>query len=104
MKLELRFCQILLPWVLSIVALLSAAASEPSENVDHSGIISGWDGNSLERGRKLFQIACAPCHGTNGVQTINPQSRPFAVDKFRNGNDPYRMFKTITEGYKNMPS
>jgi len=74
------------------------------ENADHAGIISRWDEASLERGRKLFQLACAPCHGTNGVQTINPQSRPFAVDKFQNGNDPFSMFKTITRGFKNMPS
>src|SRR5258708_15682593 len=73
-------------------------------NVDHAGIISHWDGPSLEHGQKLFQIACAPCHGTNGVQTINPQSRPFAVDKFQNGNDPFSLFKTITTGFKNMPS
>jgi glucose/arabinose dehydrogenase len=75
-----------------------------AENADHAGIISRWDEQSLARGRSLFQLACAPCHGTNGVQTINPQARPFAVEKFQNGNDPYSMFQTITLGYKNMPS
>src|SRR5690242_9398596 len=42
------------------------------ENVDHAGIISRWDAHSLGRGQQLFQVACAPCHGTNGVQTVNP--------------------------------
>jgi glucose/arabinose dehydrogenase/mono/diheme cytochrome c family protein len=74
------------------------------ENVDHAGIISAWNQQSVERGRKLYQIACAPCHGTDGVHTINPQSRPFAVDKFKNGSDPYSLYKTITTGFKNMPS
>ena len=37
-------------------------------------------------------------------KTINPQARPFAVEKFKNGSDPYSMFKTITRGFKNMPS
>src|SRR5580704_8812518 len=74
------------------------------ENVDHAGIISAWDPQSVVRGQKLFQIACAPCHGTDGVHTINPQSRPFAVDKFKNGSDPYSLYKTITKGFKNMPS
>jgi len=74
------------------------------ENVDHAGIISRWDQKSLVRGQGLFQIACAPCHGVNGVKTINPQARPFAVEKFQNGGDPYSMFKTITRGFKNMPS
>src|SRR5262249_45470278 len=46
----------------------------------------------------------APCHGTNGVQTINPQSRPFAVDKFQNGSDAFSLFKTVTTGFKSMPS
>jgi len=80
------------------------AESATVESVDHAGIILRWDVSSLDRGRKLFQLACAPCHGTNGVQTINPQSRPFAVDKFQNGNDPFSMFKTISRGFKNMPS
>jgi mono/diheme cytochrome c family protein len=74
------------------------------ENVDHAGIISAWNPPSVERGQKLFQVACAPCHGTDGVHTLNPQSRPFAVDKFQNGSDPYSLYKTITKGFKNMPS
>jgi hypothetical protein len=74
------------------------------ENVDHAGIISHWDQQSLRRGGKIFQIACAPCHGLDGVKTINPQARPFAVEKFKNGSDPYSMFKTLTLGFKNMPS
>jgi hypothetical protein len=91
-----------------VIAILSHTAfaqdSFLAENADHAGIISHWDQQSLQRGQKLFQIACAPCHGINGVQTINPQARPFAVEKFKNGGDPYSMFKTITRGFKNMPS
>jgi glucose/arabinose dehydrogenase/mono/diheme cytochrome c family protein len=74
------------------------------ENVDHAGIISAWNQQSVERGQKLFQVACTPCHGTDGVHTINPQSRPFAVDRFQNGSDPYSLYKTIAHGFKNMPS
>jgi mono/diheme cytochrome c family protein len=88
--------------------VLAQAASAQNlageENADHAGIISHWDEQSLERGRRLFQIACAPCHGVDGVKTINPQARPFAVEKFQNGSDPFSMFKTVTRGYKNMPS
>lgn len=100
---------LLLSVEVAIAVLLCAQAALADEcveleSVDHSGIISKWNEQSLQRGRTLFQLACAPCHGTNGVQTINPQSRPFAVDKFQNGNDPFSMFKTITRGFKNMPS
>lgn len=74
------------------------------ENADHAGLIAHWDEQSQERGRRIYQIACAPCHGIDGVKTINPQARPFAVEKFQNGSDPFSMFKTVTRGYKNMPS
>jgi glucose/arabinose dehydrogenase len=86
----------------NLTALCQDTVSQ--NEVDHAAIISRWDRTSVERGQKLFQIACAPCHGTDGVHTINPQSRPFAVDKFQNGSDPYRLYKTITYGFKNMPS
>ena len=83
-----------------------AAAQQvsPDNSIDHARLIARWNQSSVERGAKLFQIACAPCHGTDGVHTINPQSRPFAVDKFQNGRDPYSLFKTISYGFKNMPS
>ncbi|HEY3857638.1 MAG TPA: DUF6797 domain-containing protein [Verrucomicrobiae bacterium] len=83
---------------------VSAQQKSPEENVDHAGIIAQWNPQSLARGQKIFQIACAPCHGANGSQTINPQARKFAVEKFQNGSDPYSLFKTITRGFKNMPS
>src|SRR5580698_5654796 len=87
--------------LLVAISLVTASAQEKSseENADHAGIISQWDAQSLARGQKIFQIACAPCHGANGSQTINPQARKFAVEKFQNGSDPYSLFKTITRGY-----
>ncbi len=96
------------PCLAAVIAILAHVALAQDgaliENVDHMGIISRWDQKSLQRGLGLFQIACAPCHGMNGVKTINPQARPFAVEKFQNGGDPYSVFKTITRGFKNMPS
>jgi glucose/arabinose dehydrogenase/mono/diheme cytochrome c family protein len=93
----------LLSWIL-LALIVRGGECAAQENVDHAGIISAWSQQSVERGQKLFQVACAPCHGTDGVHTINPQSRPFAVDKFQNGSDPYSLYKTITRGFKNMPS
>ncbi len=83
---------------------VGAQSVPKSENVDHAGTISAWNSQSLERGRQLFQIACAPCHGTDGIHTLNPQSRPFAVDRFQNGVDPLSLFRTLTGGFRNMPS
>ena len=89
-----------------VASTLAVLAQDRSieDNIDHAGIISRWDQQSLARGQKIFQIACAPCHGANGSQTINPQARRFAVEKFQNGSDPYSIFKTVTRGFKNMPS
>ncbi len=93
---------------LTALALFTGAAGAQDDvqsgNVDHAGIISSWNGESLDRGRQIFQFACAPCHGTDGIHTVNPQSRPFAVDRFQNGADPFSLFRTITGGFKNMPS
>lgn len=90
--------------VVLVVSNGTAQTDANSENVNHAGIISSWNAQSLEQGRRIFQIACAPCHGTDGIHTINPQSRPFAVDRFQNGADPLSLFRTITSGFKNMPS
>jgi len=96
---------LMLSWILfPLIVQGGRVAAQEKENVDHAGIISAWNPQSVERGLKLFQLACAPCHGTDGVHTVNPQSRPFAVDRFQNGNDPYCLYKTITKGFKNMPS
>jgi glucose/arabinose dehydrogenase len=93
------------PLRLAILSLaLCGASVSAQENVDHARIISAWNQQCVERGQKLYQVACAPCHGADGVHTINPQSRRFAVDKFLTGSDPYSLYNTITHGYKNMPS
>jgi glucose/arabinose dehydrogenase len=95
------FCRL---WLFLLAMALCGNRGRAQENVDHAGIISSWNQQSIARGQKLFALACAPCHGTDGVHPINPQSRRFAVDKFLTGTDPYSLFKTITHGYKNMPS
>jgi mono/diheme cytochrome c family protein len=91
----------------SITVLLTVGfgfAAAAQQNVDHAGIIGAWDAQSVVRGGKLFVLACAPCHGTDGAHPINPQARRFSMDKFQTGSDPYSLYKTITHGYKNMPS
>jgi mono/diheme cytochrome c family protein len=95
--------RLLLSWIL-LTLTAGAGKSAAQDNVDHAGIISAWNQQSAQRGQRLFQIACAPCHGADAVHTINPQPRPFAVDRFQNGSDPHSLYKTITRGFKNMSS
>ncbi|MEX0742051.1 MAG: DUF6797 domain-containing protein [Phycisphaeraceae bacterium] len=66
--------------------------------------IEAWDEAAFQRGRQVYQSACIACHGADGQQTINPEALPFSSGEFRNGADPYSMFRTLTDGFETMPS
>ena len=95
-------------------ALLSAAsavagaeappAAVPDEaNVDHAAIIQSWKDAALARGEKLYTTVCITCHGTPENAGSLPNSRAFWKEPFRNGNDPFSIFQTITKGVGQMP-
>jgi mono/diheme cytochrome c family protein len=58
----------------------------------------------LEKGKASYTTNCATCHGDkgdgNGVAgaMMNPKPRNFATDKFKKGDKPEQVFKTITDG------
>src|SRR5690348_4508313 len=68
------------------------------DDVDHAGIIKAWNSETLERGEKLYRTLCMPCHGTPQQQGSLPVSRAFWKEPFKNGNDPYSIYKTIGTG------
>ncbi len=70
---------------------------------DHAGLIATLDEGSAARGREIYDGLCAACHGRDGKKTINPNARPFAIGTLENGSDPYSMWRTLTDGYKDMP-
>jgi hypothetical protein len=76
---------------------------EPLGTTDHAGLIATLDDGSLARGREIYEGLCAACHGRDGRKTINPNARPFALGTLENGSDPYSMWRTLTDGYKDMP-
>lgn len=58
----------------------------------------------LEKGKSVYTTNCATCHGDKGDgmgpagQYLNPKPRNFAKDKFKKGDSPDAIFKTVTKG------
>lgn len=79
-------------------------ASVNSQEIDHAGVIRAWDADSLTRGEKIYQTICITCHGTPEKEGTLPTSRKFWEAEFRNGEDPYAMFRTLSDGFEQMPA
>ena len=71
---------------------------EYESEIDHQGIISDWNNDSLKRGRAIYQGLCVNCHGTVEKPGSLPTSLRFASGQFKFGNDPYSMYQTLTHG------
>jgi putative heme-binding domain-containing protein len=80
-------------------ALLTFAVPEYEKQIDHAGLISDWNEESLQRGEAIYQRVCANCHGTIDKPGSLPTSLRFAEGKFRNGSDPLSMYRTLTHGF-----
>src|SRR6185436_413729 len=59
---------------------------------------------SFTRGKELYDTICITCHGSPEKEGSLPTSRPFWKEPFKNGNDPYSLFKTLTDGMGQMPA
>ncbi len=76
----------------------------PLADIDHASLIANWGDESFERGKQTYASACVSCHGADGERPTNPQARPFASGVLENGSDPLSMYRTITGGFRTMPS
>jgi len=75
------------------------------QEIDHAGLIGGWGGGrgaSLNRGREIYQQVCQNCHGDLNVPGSIPTSLRFGEGVFQHGNDPYAMYQTVTQGWRQM--
>jgi cytochrome c5 len=95
--------------VLSLVsagaqALTNQATAGEPDDVDHAGFIQAWNSETLLRGENLYHTLCMPCHGTPQQQGTLPVSRAFWKEPFKNGNDPFSIYKTIGQGLGQMPA
>ncbi len=76
---------------------------EYEANIDHAGMIARLGRESLERGEAIYNRVCVNCHGTKDRPGTMPTSLRFASGRFKNGTDPYSLYRTLTHGYGQMP-
>jgi putative heme-binding domain-containing protein len=83
---------------------MSLKVPEYEAYIDHAGMIQDWSVESLARGAAIYQRVCANCHGTQDQPGSLPTALRFGEGKFKNGSDPYAMYRTLTHGYGFMPA
>ncbi|MFI5455399.1 MAG: DUF6797 domain-containing protein [Isosphaerales bacterium] len=71
--------------------------------IDHAGMITGLGPESLARGEAIYNRVCINCHGTKDKPGSLPTSLRFASGRFKNGFDPYSLYRTLTQGFSQMP-
>jgi putative heme-binding domain-containing protein len=84
--------------------LLTPALPDYEQRIDHAGFINGWDTESLNRGKAIYQRVCANCHGTADQAGSLPTSPRFATASLKNGSDPFAVYQTLTRGFGMMPA
>ncbi|CAN5706926.1 c-type cytochrome [soil metagenome] len=72
---------------------------EYEARVDHSGLIAALDSDSLDRGGRIYERACASCHGTREQPGSLPTAPRFFSATLKNGADPHGMYRTLTQGF-----
>jgi putative heme-binding domain-containing protein len=81
------------------------AAPEPpsyERQLDHAGMIAGLGPENYRRGEKVYSLVCVNCHGTRERAGSMPTSLRFSSGAFKNGADPYSLYRTLTFGYSQM--
>ena len=66
-------------------------------------MIAGLGPESLKRGQAIYDRVCVNCHGTKTAPGSLPTSLRFASGQFKNGKDPYSLYRTLTHGFGQMP-
>ena len=77
---------------------LKSKLPEYETHVDHAGLITSWNKDSLERGENIYRGLCINCHGTREAAGTLPTALRFGKGKFKQGSDPYAMYHTLTHG------
>ncbi len=72
-------------------------------DVDHKGIISGLNNESIQDGEIIYNSNCITCHGDMEADGSIPTALKFWSQEFMVGSDPYSMYQVITRGFQTMP-
>ncbi|HVX13791.1 MAG TPA: DUF6797 domain-containing protein [Pirellulales bacterium] len=72
--------------------------------IDHAGLLADAEDEDVgrdhfRRGEAIYQRVCANCHGTYQQPGSLPAAIPFASGRFKNGADPYSIYRTLTHGF-----
>lgn len=76
--------------------------SQPLDRTDHAALIRGWDEAGLERGSRIYHQLCVVCHGTVETPGSLPTALRFGEGPFKNGGDPFSIYRTLTDGFGQM--
>jgi putative heme-binding domain-containing protein len=76
---------------------------EYEAKIDHAGMIAALGPESLKRGEAIYHRVCVNCHGTQEKPGSLPTSLRFSTGRFKNGNDIYSLYRTLTFGFGQMP-
>ena len=68
-------------------------------DINHRRYVSTFDDQAFERGQEIYRLRCESCHGTVAHPGSLPTSLRFAEGKFKHGNDPHTLYRTLTHGY-----
>jgi hypothetical protein len=79
-----------------------SALPDYERDLDHAGMILGWNPAALARGEKIYQRVCHACHGDLNLAGSLPTALRFAEGKFGHGADPHTLYQTLTRGWRLM--
>ncbi len=79
--------------------LVARPLPEYESAIDHRGFLAGLDDAAFDRGAEIYERLCINCHGTESEPGSLPTSLRFHADRFKNGNDPFTMYQTLTRGF-----
>ncbi|MDZ4850115.1 MAG: DUF6797 domain-containing protein [Pirellulaceae bacterium] len=74
------------------------AITEDWLNLDHAGILKKIKAKDFEAGEAIYHGYCVECHGPDGNRPSLPTARAFGTQKLKFGDDPYKMFMTLSRG------
>lgn len=74
------------------------------QQLDHTYFLSSledkdYKAKAFKNGQKIYGTTCFNCHGNAEQPGSLPNAFRFWADTFKNGNTPYEMYQTLTQGY-----
>lgn len=68
---------------------------DSESNIDHSGLIDGFNRKGYQRGGRIYNSNCINCHGNKDIEGSIPMSLKFWSQPFKAGFDPFSMYQSI---------